>query len=362
MLHIQEYLKTNSPESLTEKYGIAVKRHAKYPNLVMFKYSMIESPMDEPIVQESRGLILDQNDNYKVICYTYKKFFNEGEGRAAKIDWKTARVLEKVDGSLCQLFYYDNAWQIASSGMPDAGGEVQGFGLSFAELFWKVWNELGYHLPESYKNYCFAFELMTPFNKIVVQHKKNRLVVHGCRNLDTLQEYDAKEFMFMNWEFIKSFPLTSIEEVLATCEHIPAIEGEGYVIVDAEFNRIKVKTPQYVALAHIRDAMSTRRMLEIVRANESSEFLVYFPEYRGLYEKVVSSYDAFVKSVEENYEKHKNIETQKDFAMAVKDLQGSGFYFGMRKGKTLKEIMAEMPIKNLQETLKLKDINLLTIE
>lgn len=366
MLQIQEYLKTNTPESLTEKYGIAVKRHAKYPNLVMFKYSMIDSPMDEIIVQESRGLILDENDNWKVICYTYSKFFNEGESRAAKIDWSTAKTLEKCDGSLCQLYYYDNAWQVASSGLPDASGEVQGFGLSFADLFWKVWNELGYQLPETiYSGVCFAFELMTPYNKIVVQHKKNRLVWHGARNLSSLQEIDVQSTLIgfnYTWERIKSFPMTSIEEVLASCEHIPAIEGEGYVIVDANFNRIKVKTPQYVALAHIRDAMSTRRMLEIVRSNESSEFLAYFPEYVGLYNKVLESYNAFVIEISTVYELYKGIEIQKDFAMKVKDLHGSGFYFGMRKGKTLKELMAEMPVKNLQETLKLKDVNLLTIE
>lgn len=79
--------------------------------------------------------------------------------------------------------------------------------------------------------------------------------------------------------------------------------SEGFVVCDANFNRLKVKAPQYVALAckklaflflswkkkliiarspmsdmsernHRRD-VNVRQMLQIVRINESSEFLTY---------------------------------------------------------------------------------------
>lgn len=364
MLEIQKYLATNTPESLKEKYGIAVRRHAKYPNLVLFKYSMIDSPMDEPIVQESRGLILDENDNWEVACYTYRKFFNSAESRAASIDWSSAKVLEKADGSLCQLYYYDGAWQISSSGIPDAGGEVQGFGLSFAELFWQVWKELGYQLPPiSHSDYCFAFELMTPFNKIVVQHKKNRIVLHGVRDLQTLEEKDPSPmFADLGYEMIKSFPLATLEDVLATCDSIKPDEGEGYVVVDKNFNRIKIKTKEYVRLARIRDCMSARRMLEIVRDGESTEFLAYFQEYQALHDKVLEAYNSFIANIESTYDLYKHIENQKEFALSVKDLPYNGFYFGLRQNRSVKQQMASMPVKNLQVTLKLKDVNLLAVE
>ncbi len=81
------------------------------------------------------------------------------------------KVYEKLDGSLMVLYFYDRAWHVQSSGTPDASGEVNGFGFSFAELFWKVWNEQGYQLPQE-TDCCFMFELMTRYNRIVVRQKR----------------------------------------------------------------------------------------------------------------------------------------------------------------------------------------------
>ncbi len=366
-LELQKYLESNTPESLTEKYGIAVKRHPKYPNLILFKYSQIESPMSEKIVQESRGIILNEADNWNVVSFPYTKFFNHGEGHAAKIDWNSAVIYEKVDGSLMTLYWYDGKWNVASSGTPDAGGEVNGFNLSFADLFWKTWNELGYVLPTD-TDVCYMFELCTQYNKIVVQHKENRIVFHGARNVkfeNGLIEYTPSTLASLyGWECIKSFPFSNLEEVLASCKDINPIDGEGYVVCDSNFNRIKLKTPQYVALAHIRDSMSTRRMLEIVRANESSEFLVHFPEYTDLYIRVKAEYDSLISNIEESYEKIKHIEIQKDFALEALKSKCCGALFEMRKGmvKTAKEYVAEVSIKGLMDTLKLREIPLVTLE
>lgn len=48
----------------------------------------------------------------------YKKFFNFGEDCAATIDWNTAKVQEKIDGSLISLYWYDDSWHISSTGCP----------------------------------------------------------------------------------------------------------------------------------------------------------------------------------------------------------------------------------------------------
>jgi hypothetical protein len=44
-------------------------------------------------------------DTWKVMSLAFKKFFNSEEGNAHKIDWNTAKVLEKLDGSLIQVYY-----------------------------------------------------------------------------------------------------------------------------------------------------------------------------------------------------------------------------------------------------------------
>ncbi len=61
----------------------------------------------------------------------------------------------------------------------------------------------------------------------------------------------------------------------------------GYVVVDAKFNRVKVKSPQYVCLSLMswkdKDGLNIRRMLEVVRVNEGEEFISYFPQWVPLY-------------------------------------------------------------------------------
>jgi hypothetical protein len=376
MLEIQNFLRTpgNKPEDMTTKYGVAVRRHPKYPNLILFKYSQIESPMGEKIVQECRGIILDESKDWAVVSFPYTKFFNHGEGHAAVIDWSTAKVFEKVDGSLMTLYWYDNQWQVASSGSPDAGGDVYGYNLTFKDLFWKVWKELGYKLPdEEHKDICFMFELCTPYNKIVVQHTQNRIVFHGCRDL--IKNYEevpvpdqAVVLYGYNWEIVKSYPLGSIEDVLKTMDSIPPTEGEGYVICDGNFNRIKVKTPQYVALAHMRDGMGSRRMLEVIRSNESSEFLTYFPEFKSLYDQIKEKYDALVSQIESAWEKVKDIPVgedseqkksfQKEYARAVISVPFNGILFGLRNKQieSVKHGLRETHIKYLMQALKIKEI------
>ncbi|MEG5058255.1 T4 RnlA family RNA ligase [Microcoleus sp. A2-C5] len=359
-MELQEYLRQHGLETLCETYHIKVTRHRQYPDLVCLKYSQIESPLGEKIVQQCRGIILDSSQNWEIVSYPYDKFFNYGEGHAAAIDWSSAKVYEKLDGSLIVMYFYKGEWRVQSSGTPDAAGEVNGFGFSFAELFWKVWKELGYELPEA-SDECFIFELMTPYNRIVVQQNNNDIVLHGVRNTETLRETDphfwANRYV---WKVVNFYPLTSWKEVIEASQHLDPMDSEGYIICDANFNRVKVKSPQYVAISHLREGFSTRRMIEIVLTNEGEEFLAYFPEWSELYQKVKSKYQCLVEEIEGVYRQHEHIEVQKDFAFAVKHLPYAGILFSLRARRVagVKEALRNVTINKMEELLGLDYINL----
>jgi len=226
---------------LLSQYAIKASRHRTYPHLVLFKYNQIDSPFAEPIVQSARGTILDESDNWDIVSRPFDKFFNYVEGLAAEIDWSTARVQEKVDGSLCCLYFYDGKWNVQTSGMPDAIGAVNGMGLSFAELFWQVWEEMQLPLPNLADRDCtFMFELTTPYNRVVVQHHQRRLTLIGCRHNQTGAERDIRDIS--GYPTVRSFPLQSMAEVEATLDTMKPLEQEGYVIVDSAFRRVKVKS------------------------------------------------------------------------------------------------------------------------
>src|SRR5580765_6056887 len=205
-MQTQEYLRANGLAALCAEYKISARRHREFQNLVLLKYSQIESPMSEPIVQQCRGLIVDEADAWRIVSRAYDKFFNHGEPNAANIDWATARVEEKLDGSLMMLYHFAGQWRVASSGLPDAAGMVDSSSISFADLFWQTFRQLGYALPDETSDRCFALELMTPLNRVVVQHAASRLVLHGVRDRVTHEELEAAPIASrFGWECAQSF-------------------------------------------------------------------------------------------------------------------------------------------------------------
>ncbi len=366
MLELQKFLIAGGTlEKLTALFGIKNSRHKTYPNLVLFKYSQIESPMGETIVQESRGIILDESDNWRVVGRGFSKFFNHGEGHAAAIDWTTARVQEKVDGSLIQLYEYNGQWQVATTGSADASGDVFGFGFTFADLFNKTFLQQALAFPDVSANTdtCFLFELCTPYNRVVVPHKESKVVLLTARNRVTGQYLSHPEIPGI--PNVAEFPLTSFEEIAASFAHIDGLNQEGYVVVDAAGNRVKVKHPQYVALHHLRDSVGPKWLAKVVVSGEVPELLTAFPEYADQLNALREKYEAFVAQVEAEYATMHGIETQKEFALRVKDGPFAAILFALRAGKagSVREWMAdEKSFDKVMRLLGVKDIEVAEIE
>ena len=93
MLNLQRFIfaHENWRELLAAKpYCIKIVEEG---NLVLFKYSQIDSDFFNPIVQECRGIILEK-DTWRVVAYAFRKFGNFGEAE---------RILEEVNycGGFC---------------------------------------------------------------------------------------------------------------------------------------------------------------------------------------------------------------------------------------------------------------------
>jgi hypothetical protein len=344
---------------LVSNYGIKARVDRTHPNLVLFKYDQIASPMGERIVQECRGVILDKSDGWSVVSRAFDKFFNHGEGHAAPIDWSTAAVQEKLDGSLCVLYAYDGKWRVATTGTPDGFGDVNGFGITFADYFWKTFNACGGRLPtiDSTGRHPsqFFFELCGKFNRVVVRHETDRVVALGAR-------HEGKE---VGPHFaadatgiapVQCFSLQSFDDIAATFGALSPLAQEGYVVVDADFRRVKVKHPGYVALHHAKDGLGPKAFLQIARSGETSEVLSAFPEFREHMEQVKAKLDALIAETDATYAAHRHHEVQKDFAIAIKDSPGRAAMFSIRSGRhrDARHYYAETQIDPLMRLLGLK--------
>ena len=366
-MNLQDFLRNNPPEDL-QKIGVYFRQHSKYPNLYQFTYDQIESHdhKSNPIVIESRGVILDRDNHWSVVARPFDRFFNLGEGCAAKFDWATSRIQEKVDGSLCIVYFYDGNWQVATKGTPDASGNVNGYSFTFAELFWKIANDQGVAkwLDERkwFGDHTLLFELTSFFNRVVVPYREPKLTLIGIRcNTDSVElNVDLhEEDKVLNP--VKEYKFNSVQDMVAFAKNLNGTEGEGFVVFDSTFKRVKVKGENYLALAHMKEGFGPRRVLEVVRNAELDEFKKYldaFPEMKPLFDEVKAKFEAFANEIEAEYESIKDIVDQKEFALKAVNSKLSGALFQKRKmGVSIKKYMAEMNIKHLADLLNLRDTN-----
>ena len=207
MSALQTYLQQHTLNQFNNEFGsfVKLKKHPQYKNLLLFKYKQSSgNQFKSEVVKEARGIILDEKDNYKPVCYAYKKFFNYNEKFADEIDWPSALVQEKTDGSLCCLYFYGNSWCVATTGQADAGQYSNSTSSSdnFYNLFWKIWQKLKYKMPSpDDHHFCFIFELMSKENRIVVRMEDaghdEIIWLHGVRDMNTLQEVDPVPVFFL---------------------------------------------------------------------------------------------------------------------------------------------------------------------
>lgn len=307
--------------------------------LVSLKYNQIESPMDNPLVAECRGMVVDiSTDHAKILAHPYNKFWNYGDLLAPPIDWATARVMDKLDGSLMIMFLHPGTglWSVASSGHPTAGGSFgSAADMTFREAFWERFWALGMRTPETgwvsvpgygdhdLRTCTFMFELCDAPNRVVVRHEKPRLVLHGIRSLfghELAMEEQAYIAGFYGWEYVKHYPLASIEECLAAAAAIDPLANEGFVVVDAAWNRVKIKSPRYVLLHHMKGEATPRRAIELWQTGETSELLSHFPEMAPLINQTQTLLDLIALRAYDAWNDNKAEPDRKSFAAKVKDL------------------------------------------
>jgi hypothetical protein len=374
ILKIQEYLIKHGFEKTVSDFKLKTR---VYTNKTLFKYDQLVSPtmMSLPEVQECRGLILE-NNTWNVISIAFEKFFNAEESNAAKIDWDTAKIYEKMDGTMIQLYYdwHDMTWYAGTTGTANGEGEVNNKnGTTFNDLFWDtVNNKYTFNECLLNKDLIYVFELTTPYNIVVKPHGESSATLLAVRNRETLIELSGKDLQMVaisiGIPLVKSFDLnaSNVGHLLKTFEGMPWSE-EGYVVVDSNFNRVKVKNPAYCAVHLLKGKSAEHNILTIIKTNEIEEFGATFPERKEELNRLKEGYDALIAKLngvwgELQLCKPKTItkEEQKKYAAAVFEVCGkhdvtqfTGLYFGLaqHKIKSVEEYIFEYDDKTLYKLL-----------
>ena len=331
-------------------YFIKIKQDGDY---FLLKYDQLNSPHGDPLVNECRGCIVyfdEEVNEWIYVCRPFTRFYNYGEECAAKIDWKSARVLEKVDGSLIKVWHH-NGWHVSTSGMIDAEKSECG-DFNYLELFLRAallsresWDKnyankisdddlAWYHLnPQT----TYLFELVSPLNKLVVPYESTELYYLGEINNMTGQEIYRPDGRFHSKEVKHFSDIYNLKDAIYAANNITADDGEGFVVVDKYFNRIKIKGEDYLRHFYYRNngVITARRIITAMQEGWLDDLWSYNKDARQMILSVLtkvtlvgSMFDAVFNTIQKGI-----YQDQKDYAAMVKMFprQYHGYLFYARK-------------------------------
>lgn len=302
----------------------------------------VEVARNHPVLVRCRGLVVREDG--AVLNYPFDRFFNHWENEAAKIDWESAHVLEKVDGSLICVFWNptDAVWEITTRGSfypPSSEGYLDFAQLALPFLLKPVGGNMT-RLDALQKSKCYQFELITAKNRIVKKYDFEDMFLIGIRSLEDLREE--------SWEYITAFscalelptPIVFHAFDLVECTKLFADfcpDDEGLVVIDRNFHRIKIKQESYLKLARIRE-LNEEDLFDVVlgRVEVQDEYLEVFPEIDRRLFAIDQEWRLIKYKVRNTYARvHQPMQSRKQFALEAIKYPCRSALFRLFDGKGL---------------------------
>ena len=373
-LETQKYLR--SGKTIQDLEGeFAIKHGESDDGLVIFNYNQVESPKTHPITMECRGLILEKR-RWDIVSMAFYRFFNHGEALDEQkgFSWRAAYAIEKLDGSLVQLFLHGGRWRMATRGVIDGKNQCHDSGMTFGQVFWRTMDK--YKLDALPTDMCYAFELVSPFNRIVTLYPVPALYLLTARKRnDVFREVDRE--MMQSLCFASGFAcpkminVDSTADVLHSLKYVRALD-EGFVVVDyskwakfGSYRRVKFKNLSYLQVAKMKkNSSSLSGMMGAVLSGKCDEIMSIFPEMRKHILPIKEKYEAHLAGIERDIEnvrdllgKERTKENRKEYALRVQEMTNPAVMFFIYQGKGenfedwVKDTVEKKSLKSVCKTL-----------
>lgn len=340
MLPVQKFLLTKTFGQLESEHAVEISVDSRNGHKFSLNYNQFTSDNTDVLSQQCRGLILSSGSSLferskivngkpdysdicpgstQIIAHPLNRFFNEGQPGAAVISWEdpTLQVLEKVDGTLIILSMDQviHEWCVATRSCPEANILLEAGIFTFRTLFEKALNDMtGLTFKDFVKtlnpDLTYCFELCTPYNQVVVVHNECKLHFLAARNKFTHTELrlDSPELTELQ-KIIPTVPthdLKSIDKVIEFVNSRDPRNHEGIVLRDGNFNRVKVKNPEYSFYNKARDILSSpRKCLEVILLEKDDDVVSHMPDM--IAKQLVSIKEKLIKFMSDFETKYGNI-------------------------------------------------------
>lgn len=253
--------------------------------------------------------------------------------------------------------WFDNVWHISTNNCINAfesniGNDLCSF-KTFGDMFLNNFKYMENPSSVLNKDYTYMFEMVSPYTKVVVNYSDIDIYHIGTRNNITGEELNVD----IGIKKPNVYNLKTEQEVKEAASKLPFNE-EGYVVVDSSYHRVKIKSPAYVSAHRLvnNHVVNKEKILDLIRANEQSEFLSYFPEYQNDFKDIEDKFLAYKSDLNRIIDivKDMNI-TNKEFALfCIKEFKEDsdfGFKFFQGKIKTVQEYIDSLTNRKIIERL-----------
>jgi hypothetical protein len=259
--------------------GVKAKRVGDY---WIFDYDQIKADWGHPTTWWCRGLVTDAAGN--VVCACMRKFFNLGEGRAEPLDWSTAVVYDKLDGTMLNRWWHAGAWRYSTRfnlgdglDLPVKGVAGACGALTWRQLIDQCLASVAHILGAQPRTETWTFEICSTANRVVVEYAQPCAWLVSRRVTATGRELDIDCFGDAACPRRHLTDAPDAAAVRAVAEERPGLECEGVVVFDGR-TRAKVKNTLYVKLHHLRSGATPKNLAAAWLAGETSEITAYFPD------------------------------------------------------------------------------------
>lgn len=311
---------SNVPEELIKAITVRNK-----DNMYMYTYNDFSHNIkDDSIVRLCRGLVV--NEKGKILNFPFKRFFNEWEKERDKVDWDTAKIQEKLDGSLVCVFWNGNNWEITTKGSfyPNPKSDID-FSFEFDALF-RNFEDSSREMINRFtlldQRYCYMFELISDCNPIVTKYDEEMIYLIGARNLNTLKEVSQKELDViaerLHLKRPRQFHVDNFEECRNLFDGFRDDE-EGLVIVDDYFNRVKIKQESYIRLSKIK-MLKEQDLFDYIlgKTHIDVEYLEKLDEVKSKIGGMKRRWENIKENARDTFERIKDYPSRKEFAQEAK--------------------------------------------
>lgn len=345
-------------KAIENKLEFSVKNKGQYTvidyNLNNKETFLGSTPEQTKILHNLRGTAFD-NETGQITRLGYHKFFNHGENPDldAQLDFSDKHVITtKLDGSCLfpirmlngpiEYVWGTRAGETDTSALADKFLKDHILGDSYND-FVSFLLDLN-HTP--------IFEYCSPENRVVLSYPEPHLTLTGIRSMLTgdYASYDSMIDLAQSFGIpvVKSYSSVNPSEFSEFMKKITELKDDEGIVIKFESGKheghmLKKKSNEYVMQHKALDGLKFAKDCILLHLDgQLDDVIPLISKDRAEHiQKFVTNFDECLKQLitktNAQYHQFSELESQKDFALAIKDHEYKNAFFLMRKGGELRE-------------------------